>query len=206
MNEAREEIAQRFIEAADTELRLPPPRARPAGFGSPWPSYVHTVADMNGWGTERLAEERRLISRRLPPSADAISRHEECLVWTAEIIPEDRRHLVWAWAFSLTSGRSFRGWCRARGMAHTTAINRVNRVFDLISIEIRRNGGSMRHADVSSVGPIDPESAIGDAMIGDRMAGATVWRADDAIPVARPDMWERKKISEARRRALLGVG
>lgn len=201
-----EDIAARFVEAAETEWRLPFAKVAPAGYGSAWPSYVHSVADMNGWGTDRLAEERRLISRRLPPSAGAISRHGECLAWTAEFVPENARKILWAWAFAEASGRSFRGWCRAQGIVRQTAFNRIRRACEIISAEFGRNRRLMHIADETTVGPITLDCGIDSGMVGDRMRGATSWRADDVVPTkTEHDAARNIAIKQAKRRALLGA-
>ena len=213
MTVTRDDIADRFIEAAETELRLPAAKVRPAGYGRSWVPYVFDMADMVGWGTERLAEERKMLPRRLPPSAAAIQRHEECLIWALEIVPEKTRRILWAWSFARAQGRSFVGWCRAKGVVPRTAYNRINRAFDDISEKIRREDGLMHRADEleGSQNPVD--RGIEYVTGSDREVGADTWRADDAIPAwtlsdgreIRP-VSARQALAEARRRALLGVG
>ena len=57
MNEWTVEIVRaRFVEACDTERRMP--RGRTGSAMGYWPSYQHTFEDMAGWGTKRLAEEQ----------------------------------------------------------------------------------------------------------------------------------------------------
>jgi hypothetical protein len=130
------EIVQaRFVEAAQTESRLP------LGGGSQssgyWPAYVHTFEDMNGWGTKRLAEEREMRMKRIPPSAGAISRHTQVMEWTAELIDEDYRWLMWGMANCIASERSFSAWCKDQGLVRMTAYRRIERIREAISRNLK---------------------------------------------------------------------
>jgi hypothetical protein len=145
-------VRARFVEATDTEARLP-------GGGLPqssgyWPSYLHTFEDMAGWGTQRLAEEREMRSRRSPPSAAAITRYFETMRWTAEFLDqEDRRRLVWSWAYCQMSGRSFAERLRKKGVVKMTAYRRLNIAFQAISDSLRKAGALLRYPDEKWVLP-----------------------------------------------------
>ncbi|MDI4231434.1 DUF6362 family protein [Bradyrhizobium sp. Arg237L] len=139
-------VRARFIEATDTERRMP--RGGVAGKSGYWPGYVHSFEDMNGWGTKRLAEEREMRMRRIPPSAAAISRYIEVLTWTAAIIQdEDCRRLVWVWARCQTSNLSFAKWCRDVGLVKMTAYRRLGAVFQAISTNLSNNKVLLRNPD-----------------------------------------------------------
>jgi hypothetical protein len=202
-----------FLEAADTEWRLPRERLGPDGYGSSMPAYIHSFADMVGWGKERLAEERRLLARRLPPSAEAISRHDECLRWTAEMITiEAHRRALWAWAFSVAVGRSFREWCRREHISHMTGYRRVDAAVRAISSISRKNIGFCINPADEWVLRVEDISGMKSVMVGDSTGRSRQhWRAADADPACSSDPYmaalaERQRVNrEAKRRALLGV-
>lgn len=218
-------VRARFIEAAHTARIMPAHRIKPAGYGAAWPDYLRMsenslgklVKDSDLWGGDRFIEERAsfFAEVRLKASAEALSRHDECMAWTAELLEERLRAVTWAWAFAAVAGKSFRKWCRAddpkakvqgrKPISPQTGYNRVERACEIISTEFRRNGQLMRLADETTIGRIAPNYGIDCVMVGDRMSGATSWRADDAIPAHRPEMHERVKLAEAKRRALLGA-
>jgi hypothetical protein len=96
---------------------------------------------MNGWGTERLAEERELRFKRMPPSSAAISRHDEVMGWTVDILLNARhRHIVWAWARCRMRGSSFAEHCRRRGMVKITAYRHFNAAVERILQHLRKRG------------------------------------------------------------------
>lgn len=140
-------IKDRFIEAADVERRSPRERLGPSTKLGYWPEYQASFEDKAGWGSARLAEEREMRFRRLPPSAAAISRYEEVLlVWTAEYLDtEYERKLVWFWAFSQSGGRSFSSVCRKKGWARETAYHRLNRLFARISAKVGNEPNSLSY-------------------------------------------------------------
>jgi hypothetical protein len=145
-------VRARFIEAADTERRMPGHGG--AGKSGFWPQYVHSFEDMNGWGTRRLAEEREMRMRRIPPTAAAISRYFEVMKWTSEyILDERRRHIVWAWAASQAGGKSFSEKCRREGWVKMTAYRRLGGIFQTVSAKLVNNGILLRLPDEKWVLP-----------------------------------------------------
>lgn len=141
-----ETVRIRFVEAADTENRLP--KGASGGQGAPWPAYMHTFEDMNGWGTTRLAEEREMRMRRIPPTSGAITRFEEVMDWTAKRIEEEgRRRLVWAFAVCRLNGWSFSAKCRKHGWNRVTAYNRLNRLFDRLAYDLNNDNVLLRLPD-----------------------------------------------------------
>lgn len=147
----------RFVEACDTERRLP--LGGGSSSGGFWPAYVHTFEDMNGWGTKRLAEEREMRLARTPPSAAAISRLEEVMRWSAEMIHDDqRRRIVWTWAHCQVSGHSFSSRCRKAGWVKVTAYRRLHAVSDRISRVLNNDRVLLRMPDEKWVLPSQPVS------------------------------------------------
>jgi uncharacterized protein DUF6362 len=141
-----EMVRARFVEAADTERRTP--YGGVSGKTGFWPSYVHTFEEMNGWGTKRLAQERELRLRRIPPSSGAISRFEEVLEWTTNrIADENRRRLVWAFAHCRAGEQSFSDKCARQGWNRIVAYRRLNATFHRIAIELTNGGVLLRLPD-----------------------------------------------------------
>lgn len=128
-------VRDRFAEAAATERRLPHEKAGPSEKMGFWPEFRATFEDMTGWGSKRLAEERELRFRRLPPSSAAISRWEEVLcVWTPDYLRDEKeRRLVWYWAFCASGGKSFAAVCRKKGWVRRTAYARLDRLFERVA-------------------------------------------------------------------------
>lgn len=204
-------IRARFAEAADTERRLPFAKTRPNGYGSSMPTYLHDFADLVGWGKERLAEERQMATRRLPPAADAISRHDECLRWTAMISPkvgvaEDYRRALWARAFAFVGGKPFRVWCRAAGIAHVTGYRRSDAAVDLLSSIFRKSSVSVTSPADEWVLRIEAADDTNSGIVGVRTGrDRTRWSAADAEPAATEDeRFQRLAEAQRRRREKLG--
>jgi hypothetical protein len=156
-------IKDRFIEAADVERRSPRERLGPSTKLGYWPEYQASFEDKAGWGSARLAEEREMRFRRLPPSAAAISRYEEVLlVWTAEYLDtEYERRLVWFWAFSKAGGRSFSAICRKKGWSRDTANNRLKRLFARISAKVVNDPNSLsRNGNIPDCTTLPPVGLI----------------------------------------------
>lgn len=157
-------VRARFVEACDTESRMP--QSGGGSSGGFWPQYVHTFEDMNGWGTKRLAEEREMRLKRIPPSAGAISRYLEVLQWTADHIEDERRRrMVWAWAYCRMSGRSFARRCDKEGWVKMTAYRRLNASFSKISAKLENDSVLLRMPDEKWVLPEHPLSGTDSDML-----------------------------------------
>jgi hypothetical protein len=103
---------------------------------------------MSGWGAKRLAEERELKMRRIPPTAGAITRFEEVLDWTATRIHDELfRQLVWAFAHCRSNQWSFSAKCKKEGWNRVTAYERLERTFRRIAIELDNESVVLRMPD-----------------------------------------------------------
>jgi hypothetical protein len=78
------EVASRFIEAAQTALRLPPVRVQ--GYLSLWPTIVRSAY-------ERLSSEDA-PTLHIPPSPRDVERMLEVMRWV-QWLDVEQRHLVW---------------------------------------------------------------------------------------------------------------
>jgi len=210
-------IKARFVEAADTERRLPAARISPSVASGWWPEFKYSVADMNGWGGRRLSEHREQFwaNARLAPSAGAVSRHEEVLTWTADHIHDEaRRRLAWLWAFCTAADRDFSAALRSKGIARSTAYDRLNKLWARLERDFRNATVPLRFPDDKWVGHEPHRSKIVCGIIGRESDNAppvsrTHWKDDEATE-DRPDLrdfsWAQKQAArEAKRRKALGM-
>ncbi|WP_029581967.1 hypothetical protein [Bradyrhizobium sp. URHD0069] len=144
MNFEPEIIRARFVEAAHTERFLAPAKGPTAK--AYWPEYFYDEEDKAGWDdAARLDNAEKWKGRA---SSGAISRHQECLEWTAtRIDDEKRRHILWAWAFCRANGWDFGARCVKRGWARPTAYRRLNATVEAISDHFRMEGFVVRLPD-----------------------------------------------------------
>lgn len=182
------EIAELFIQAAETERKLPATGTRPAKLKSQSLPFVHTFADMNGWGYARLREARSEIwegiDNKLAPKD--VSNWELCLRLIALIDNDRHRRCLSAWAASKVSGASFSAWCRDQ--EHITrqyGKECVTRAIRKISAELARN--PLQHNDFAQNSTLQHDGKIGDLcdIIGDErdQRQPTFGMADDAKPL-----------------------
>lgn len=131
----------RFIEAAATEAFLSagsPPQCRAF-----WPAFLHDEEDRKGWDEQARLDNAERWKGRAPDGA--ISRHQECMIWTAERIPDEKtRKIVWAFAFCRANKWDFGKLCHKKGWVKTTAYNRLNRVWDRLARSFHNGGVPLR--------------------------------------------------------------
>lgn len=113
-----DDIATRFLEAAETSRRLPPIRVQ--GYFNVWPAFVRRE-----W--EALAAEEREC-RPLPPAPAAIDRMLETMRWV-QWLEVEQRHLVWMRAKQY----EWPDICRRFGCCRTTAWRRWRRALQEIA-------------------------------------------------------------------------
>ncbi|KAA0970826.1 hypothetical protein FPY71_10140 [Aureimonas fodinaquatilis] len=146
------EVAEMFIRAAQTELKLPRTGTRPKGYGSYALPYVHTQSDMNGWGSrpgerdQLKPEDRERHSahraefwegKGARASTSEVTEWQCCLDLTGTIQDESQRRALWAWAFSKAGKGSFKNWCfNEEGIHPETGRRRKDRAVAQISINL----------------------------------------------------------------------
>jgi hypothetical protein len=175
------EIAERFIRAAEvTEASgaVGPRRVRAA-----WVDYAHSHADKNGWGTERLAEERREFWNALNriPSAREISEAEETHAWLAFVADERERLCLLAWARCMATKAIFKDWCAGAGIHPETGRRRKERAILRIMLGLDAKMAPAEDIDVAQLLPDAPENG---ALPADDVDGVTAWMADGNRPLA----------------------
>jgi PAS domain-containing protein len=99
-----------------------------------WPLHQYTAEDRDGWDDAARADNADLWARNRKLTREAISRHDECLIWSMTLIRnEAHRHIVWKWSFCQVNGWSFSEACRRRNWVRVTAYRRLQAAFDGIS-------------------------------------------------------------------------
>jgi hypothetical protein len=116
-------VEERMVEAADTLKRLPEERIQ--GYFSTWPTVIRDYWEAFGREDVRL--------RRPPPSAAAIDRMDEAMVWLTWLDAIDAR-IVWLRA----SGERWKTVCWKVGLARAAAHRHW--LFALSVIAWRLNG------------------------------------------------------------------
>lgn len=207
-------VRDRFAEAAEVERRSPRGPWGPSQKLSFWPEYRATFEDMTGWGSKRLAEEREMRFRRLPPSPNEISRANEVLLEWTPLVPEDRRKLVWYWAHSQAGGIKFAVICRRMGWVRRTAYDRLERLFERLAANFVNEARFLRLAgdiDGCTLSPV--EALIGHTLANSDLDDVPVsprsWSDGSASadqPEIRDFTWATKQAErEAKRRQKLGL-
>lgn len=153
----RDLLYNRWLEAADVLLRLPPVRY-PKQFGNSMPEVVRDYADAMGAEESRDKSEWAWRIRREPAPAAAISRMEEVTEWSVKYLMDWPRHrrcaprdCLWASAICAMSRRSFAGVCRKRGWARTTAYARIDHALALVCNGLVSDGLEMRPSPIDYV-------------------------------------------------------
>ena len=152
-------VKARFQEAAETERYLPRPRmGTGAGF---WPLHQYTKEDRDGWDDAARADNADMWARNRKLTREAISRHDECLVWSMTLLGnEAHRHIVWKWAFCQVNGWSFSEACKRRGWVRVTAYRRLQASCELISVKLHTASALVRLPDEKWLLQDGPFSAI----------------------------------------------
>lgn len=139
----KEFVKARLVETAEIERRIPAIGLRPATAHSLQLPYVHSFAEMVGWGEERRREhiEEIMENWRTRLSAKEITRHDQTVRWVSEhVFRDEDRIALWAWARSKAGGRPFDQWCRRSGFSDTVGKKRFNRAIENIWYGVRKSG------------------------------------------------------------------
>lgn len=198
------EIGERFIRAV--EISEGWYREAPSKGSAAWVAYPYTQADKNGWGTERLAEERKAFwdSLNRSPQPWEVSEAEEALAWIRLVDNEAERTCLMAWARCMASKAFFKDWCKEHGINVETGRRRKERA--ILRIMLALDCKTLQHnkIDVSALLPDTPE--IGD--IGVNIGEVTAaWIAENGKTMAcdfDTDLsnfdWARKQNERRRQR------
>lgn len=176
------EIGERFIRAVEISMRsfssVGPKVPRRAA----WIEFQYTQADKNGWGAERLAEERKDFWSTLRiPSAREISEAEETQQWLRFVENESERCCLTAWAWCLARKESFKDWCGRTGIHPETGRRRKERAIVRILLALSRK--PLQHNEIDLHGLLPDEAEMSDKHVN-IAEGVTHWRQEDARPMA----------------------
>jgi hypothetical protein len=201
------EIAERFIRAAKIDLNSGG-EAGPRRLKAMALPYLHDQADKNGWGTERLAEERKEFWERLTsrPTAADISEADETRSWLTSVPDESQRACLLAWADAAAGFGTFKDWCFRRGIHPQTGTRRKDRALEhILAVLVRRIS---QHCEMGWEPVLidTPEITDIDAILGKRASDklrSFAWAADDAflpfLSDAKNDFSWAQKRNEIRR-------
>lgn len=193
------EIAELFIRAAETERKMPRTGTKPKGFSGCVISYIHTSADIQGWGKQHgdhlepgddpLHKEWRWgwfdKLSELPTRAD-VDNWEKCIRWTMDLLDnEGQRRALWNWAHAKAGGRPFKKWCFKVERIHPeTGSRRKNRALAAISDRLARDGAAHNGTGGFGVLPETPDfghvSSTLDSEAGERK-DPNFWAPDAAF-------------------------
>lgn len=174
-------VRARFVEAADTMAHVSVRGTRPSETSSFWPAYTPEMIDPDR-------------GPRYRPSSAAISRADEVMQdWLLDFLPDQEHRILTArWAACLAVPQmagSFRSFCRKSGRNRTTAERRIDVAFQGIARKFLNSSRLLRDPDWSRVMPMLPEWGSEIDMVAERVTERmTYWRAEDAVPVHRPEV------------------
>lgn len=128
------EVSDRFEEAVYTLRRLP--AVRVTGYFNSWPGHLRTVA-------EKIYEAKEPL-KLPPPSANKVTRMEECLDWICKLEDETERLLVWMRA----ERTPWKIICRRVGFSRTKAWRIYTMA--LLKIATRLNANRLKKMHVAT--------------------------------------------------------
>lgn len=174
------DIGERFIRAVQIMeglYSIGPHQGRSA-----WPDSPYTQADKNGWGSERLADERKAFWNTLnrSPRPWEVTQAEETLGWLSMVSCERERTCLTSWARCMATKRYFKDWCRQQGIHPETGRRRKERA--ILRILLGLDCRTLQHnkIDVSDLLPDTPETGHKSVNMDE---GARKWMAPEAKPL-----------------------
>jgi len=174
-----DQIAELFIQAAETEKRLPQ-TAKPARLKAMALPYVHDQKDQNGWGSERYADERAdfFDARSTRLTKNQVAVWELSLELVKLVRKPENRRALWAWANSKAGGMFMAKWARTIENVHPeTVTRRAKASITEIHHKLECNGELHNQNDIDQVLPSEPE-------IGHKTSNIEVWRPEESKPLA----------------------
>lgn len=182
MNEG--DIAERLIEAYEI-ARNSGDQVGPKRLKAQAMPYVHSQKDKNGWGSERLAEERKEFWESLSrqPTARQISEADEALGWLSLVKNEAERRCLSEWAYCMASKKFFKDVCKEMGIHPETGRRRKDRAISAILFNL--GGKILLQNENAGLGVLldDPETDYFADNITDprRSNGIVSWADDEAF-------------------------
>lgn len=132
-----DDVAARFIEAAETGRRLP--SASVQGYFNVWPAFARK--EWEGFA------DKGCEYRPLPPTPEAIERMMEAMRWV-QWLEEEQRHLIWMRA----KQREWKEICRRFGCDRTTAWRRWQKALAIVAAQLNDDGVRLSSKNVGNLG------------------------------------------------------
>ncbi|MBZ5761569.1 hypothetical protein LAV84_18365 [Rhizobium sp. VS19-DR104.2] len=199
------EIGDRFIRSVEVIEKLY--SIGPSQAKSAWMDIPYTQADKNGWGSERLADERKAFwnSLKRSPRPWEITEAEETQDWLRHVTSEDERLCLMGWARCMALDGIFKDWCKAEGIHVETGRRRKERA--ILRILLALDSKPLQHNEnhVLTLLPDTPD--LGDKDVILENDAPRNWMAEDAKPLAcefdeglRNFSWAEKQNERRRQR------
>lgn len=172
-----EQIAELFVQAAETDRRLPD-TARPARLKAMSLPYVHSDKDQAGWGAERYQLERAEFFTSKGPTKNQVGLWEAAMEMIKLVAKPENRRSLWAWASAKAGGMPVKKWARTVEHVHPETVSRRAKAsITEIHHKLCSNGDLHNQNDMNEVLPDTPE-------ISDKTGTVRAWRDEDARPLA----------------------
>ncbi len=152
--------------------------------------YVHSQADMNGWGkkpgerdmlrkedADAHATHREKFFSSIPDDPRSVSEAEEAVGWYRLVEDEGHRAALAGWVECMANCRRmfFKDWCQRAGISEKTGRKRKNAAVASIHAHLVRSD-VQNYRNGSVEGLLDtPEIGHVDARIGDAWRGEPYW-------------------------------
>lgn len=142
----------RFLEAAETERRLPG-IPRPKEFGNGMPDYIHDIGDANRQEPTRDKAAFAFERAKAPPRSGMVTRHDECVTWGISYFPpqDARLRILWMAVFCAVFRKSFQKECRKKGWSRTTSYRRLDAALSHLSERLNSACIPVAEADLAEV-------------------------------------------------------
>lgn len=176
------DIGERFIRAVEVSRMAFTSVGPRTPTKAAWIDYQYTQADKNGWGSERLQEERKAFTSIKTPTAREISEAEETQTWLAYVPNEDERRCLTAWAWYSASKRFFKDWCKQEGIHPETGRRRKERA--VLRILLALQGKALQHNDNAVLTLLPDTPVSGDKCVNIAEDAPGFWRDQTAKPMA----------------------
>jgi hypothetical protein len=114
---------------------------------------IYDAEDRAGWDKKAEEDQLEVWQGRGTAKAGAISRHQECLSWTAAFVDERRpltltmTKVLWKWAFCRANGWDFGASCVKIGWARPTAYRRLTAIVEQITDNLNNVRTLLREPD-----------------------------------------------------------
>lgn len=200
------EIGERFIRAVQIMEGLY--YVGPSSGGSSWVPVPYTQADKNGWGSERLADERKAFWNSInnSPRPWEVTEAEETMTWLSYVSDENERKCLTSWARCMATNDVFKEWCAEAGIHEETGRRRKERAILRILLTFNRKPLQHNEMSVEDLLPDTPETAHKHVNIGEDTLNNRRWMAEDAKPICGFDAslqdfsWADKRNEQRRQR------